>query len=478
MITALNHFSGSVSLSVSGTAGLSPAVSPASLPGGSGTATLTFSSSTAGNYTATITSSSGTLTHTIVVSVQVVDFAVAASPTTITVLAGATGNSTITVTAMNGFSGTVNLILTPSMGLTATTAPTSIAGSGSSTMLVSASVSGDYSIMIRGTSGSLSHMMGVVIHVLDYSLAGNPVTPVTPVGSSTSSALTFQSLNGYAGNLNLTYTVQADPSTTSGSSGLGGGRRGLIMAPPAILPMVSISPQSFQLSSGGTQQSIVSISLPSNLPSGNYLITITANDGMLSRQIVLTLVATDFSLTGTSNSATIQAGSNTTITIGLQSLNFFQGSVTLTVTGSNGGPFGTLSTSTVQLTIYSNVNLNLTIMVPSTTPAGNYTITIQAISGTVSHSLSISVTVPSGFATILSEILSPHNSVSTTAVAIFTLLTVFGTLKFRTYQKQNASLSRRRRIEIHIHNQPATSRLLSYSSTVPLLWRPASRDEF
>jgi hypothetical protein len=96
----------------------------------------------------------------------------------------------------------------------------------------------------------------------------------------------------------------------------------------------------------------------------------------------------------------------------------------------------------------------------------------------VSHYLSISVTVPSGFATILSEILNPHNSVSITAAAIFTLLTVFGTLKFRTYQKPNASLSRRSRIENHIHNQPATSQLLSYSFTVPLLWRPASRDEF
>src|SRR5207247_1476133 len=62
-ITPLNHFSGTVSLSASATTGLTMAINPTSVSGGSGTATLTFSSNAAGNYTVTIDSLNGTLSH-------------------------------------------------------------------------------------------------------------------------------------------------------------------------------------------------------------------------------------------------------------------------------------------------------------------------------------------------------------------------------------------------------------------------------
>jgi hypothetical protein len=450
-------------------------INPSSLTGGSGTATLTFSAGTIGNYTVTITSSSGFLTHTTIVNVQVVDFAIVANPTSITILAGFTGNSTLTVTGLNGFSGNVNLLLTPSMGLTATVAPGSIAGSGTATVTARAPTSGDYSITVKASSGSLSHTIGVVIHVVDYSLAGNPLAPVAPIGSSTSSTLTLQSLNNYAGNLSLTYSVQPDSTTSLG--GAGGGRRGLIMAPPTILPIISISPQSFQLASGGTQQSTVSISLPSNLLSGSYLITVIASDGTLSHQIVITLDAADFSLTATPASASLRPGSNTTMVLNLQSLNFFQGNVTLTVTSPAGGPNGTLTRSLVQLTFYSNVNLNLTIQVPPNTALGNYTITVQAVSGTVSHTLIIPVRVTTtGFVTILAEILNPQNSASISTIAIFTLLAIFATLRIRTYREKQPSLFATRRIGNHNYQGSARTRSTPYSPILPIVWSHDSRD--
>src|SRR5207237_8863671 len=135
-IAPQTHFSRAVSLSATSTTGLTLAINPTIISGGSGTATLTLSSNTAGNYTVAINSSNGTLTHSISLTVQVVDFAIAANPSTVTILAGATGNSTVTITALNRFGGIVNLTLTPSMGLTATIVPSSIAGSGSATMRV------------------------------------------------------------------------------------------------------------------------------------------------------------------------------------------------------------------------------------------------------------------------------------------------------------------------------------------------------
>jgi hypothetical protein len=410
--------------------------------------------------------------------VQVVDFAVNANPSTITILAGATGNSIVTITALNGFSGTVNLILGPSNGLTATITPSSIAGSGTLTVSASASTSGDYSITIQAISGSLVHTIGIVVHVLDYSLTGGPTNIVAPIASNATSTLTLQSLNAYAGNVSLTESVQID-SNLAPTNGGGGGGRHLMMAPPAVLPIISINPQSLQLLSGGTQQSTISISLPSTLAAGNYRITVTASDGTLSHAIILTVVATDFSITATPNSASNQPGSNATILLNLQSLNFFQGNITLTVTSTVGGPTGTLSTSTVQLTPHSGVNLNLTIHVPSNTNTGNYTITVQAVSGTVSHTLIIPVRVTtSEFVTVLAGMLGPHNSSSISAVTIFTLFTIFATLKIREYSKQKPSLHRQRRIKNHNIHGPATCRLLACSPILPPFWRPAPRNEY
>ena len=477
-ITPQNHFSRAVSLSVTSTTGLTLAINPTIISGGSGTATLTLSSNTAGNYTVAINSSNGTLTHSISLTVQVVDFAIAANPSTVTILAGATGNSTVTITALNRFGGIVNLTLTPSMGLTATIVPSSIAGSGSATMRVGASTSGDYSVTIRARSSSLSHSIGIVIHMLDYSLTGNPTNLIAPMGSNTSSSLTVQSLNGYGGNVSLTFTVQPE-TPAAGVGGSGGGRHPLILAPPgAILPSVSINPQSFLLSPGETQQSSVSISLPPNLPVGDYLITLTASDGTLSHQIVLTLVATDFSLTATPSSASLPSGSNATIVLNLQSLNFFQGNLTLTVTSSPNGPTGTLSTSIVQLTPNSNQNLNLTIKVPSNTAAGNYTITIQATSGTISHTLTIPVRVTtSGLLSVLAGIFNPGNSASIGGVAIFSLFAIFATPKIRASQNQRPRVYRRRRVENRISRGTSTTRFVPYSFNLPLLWTATSRDE-
>jgi uncharacterized membrane protein len=475
-IIPLNHFSGTVSLSLSGTTGLASSINPTSIPGGSGTATLTFTAAAAGNYTVTISSSSGTLTHTTTVGVKVVDFALAANPIAITILAGARGNSTVTIAALNGFTGTVNLVLTPSMGLGATITPSSIPGSGTSTMTASPSASGDYSVTISATSGSLSHTIQVTIHVLDYSLTGSPVNIVAPIGSSTSSTLTIQSLSRYAGNLTLTFTVQA-ASITSAPGGSIGGSHPLIMAPAAVMPAVSISPQSFQLFQGGTQQCTVTISLPSNLPAGNYLITVITSDGTLSHQMVITLAATDFTITATPSSVSIRPGSNTTILLNLQSLNFFQGNVTLTVTSPPGGPMGILSTSLVRLTFNSNVNLNLTINVPANTALGNYTITVQATSGTISHTLSIPVRVTStGFVTILAEIFSSHSVAPTTALTIIALLTTFATLKVRTYARKEPSIRSGKRIQNHNFRRSEPTRYVSSSFGLPLFWGPTATD--
>ena len=99
------------------------------------------------------------------------DFTIAATPSSQTVTEG--GNSsttyTTTITAVNGFTGTVSLSVSgmPS-GVTTSFNPTSVTGSGHSTLSVSASSQatvGTYPLTIKGTSGSLIHSATVTLVV-------------------------------------------------------------------------------------------------------------------------------------------------------------------------------------------------------------------------------------------------------------------------------------------------------------------------
>src|SRR5207244_3195207 len=84
---------------------------PATVPGGSGSSTLSCSASFAGSYTITVKATSGTLSHTTTVtySIAVPDFSITASPASVTTNAGSALTTTITISSINGFTGTVNL---------------------------------------------------------------------------------------------------------------------------------------------------------------------------------------------------------------------------------------------------------------------------------------------------------------------------------------------------------------------------------
>jgi uncharacterized membrane protein len=83
----------------------------------------------------------------------------------VTTNVGASGSSVVTVAALNGFSDTMTLTLSPVSGLTASLSRTTIPGSGLSTLTVSAAVPGDYTVTVKGTSGSISHSVTISVKV-------------------------------------------------------------------------------------------------------------------------------------------------------------------------------------------------------------------------------------------------------------------------------------------------------------------------
>ncbi len=180
-VSPLNGFTGNVSLSATGgPSGVSFGFNPAPVTGGSGSSTMTVnvaSNATPGNYTLTITGTDAAdinLTHVTTVALIVnsstpPDFSVSATPSSRTVRRGSSTTYTVTVTALNGFAGTVGLSVSglPSRS-SASFSPTSVTGSGTSTMTVrtdSKTPRGTYTLTIRGTSGSLAHTTPVTLIV-------------------------------------------------------------------------------------------------------------------------------------------------------------------------------------------------------------------------------------------------------------------------------------------------------------------------
>jgi hypothetical protein len=180
-LTVKQGTSGSSTITVTPSGGFTGAVtlSNSALPSGvtatygtnptTGTSVVTFTASstaTVGTTTVTITGTSGTLTHTTTVTLTISsatqqDFTISVSPASLNVTRGNTGNYTVTIGAVNGFSGTVNLSVT-GLGsrVTATFSPTSVTGSGTSTLSVVVNrraTRGTRTLTITGVNGSLSH---------------------------------------------------------------------------------------------------------------------------------------------------------------------------------------------------------------------------------------------------------------------------------------------------------------------------------
>src|SRR2546426_1854103 len=164
-------FTGTVALTASSSpVGVVATCNPSNVNGNQ-TSTCTLSGSTPGLYVLNVTGTSGSLTHRTSISATVTapagrDFSLSASPSSVTFVSGQSATSTIALHSTGGFNGTVQLTeaSTPP-GVSTSCSPASLHDNQTSTCTLGASAPGSYTVVVTGTSGTLSHATSILVGV-------------------------------------------------------------------------------------------------------------------------------------------------------------------------------------------------------------------------------------------------------------------------------------------------------------------------
>jgi uncharacterized membrane protein len=197
------------------------------------------------------------------------DFSISASPSSQSTVQGGMVPYAVGIGALNGFTDAVTFSVSglPS-GSSAVFAPTSVTGSGTSTLTVttlSSTPVGTYTLTISGATSALNHSVNVTLNVTsasDFSLAASPTTLTVRRGNKGSDTVTVSALQGFTGGVALSVSgLQARTSTSWNPSTV-----------------------------TGSGSSILTIQVNRHAATGTYKLTITGTSGKLVHSIPLTLV--------------------------------------------------------------------------------------------------------------------------------------------------------------------------------------------
>lgn len=362
-IVTVSGFNSPVDLAAGADPGLAVSFNPSTIiPGETSTLTVQVATTISpGSYTVDVHGASGSFTHDVSVAVNVAGFTVAALPATAPADGSTAAMSTIVVNPLNGFSDSVSLSDSPlPSGLNCQPInPSTITGSGTSSLSCISTTAGSYPITITGTSGSLTETATATFTFTappDFSLDATPSASFAS-GSTGTSTVTISGQNGFDNYV----TLSAQVSPTSGLT--------ISFNPTSLYPGESTA--TFSSSTAGS-----------------YTVTIKGTSGSTEHTTIVDVTVTgtpDVSLAARTTSLSFNSGASATDMITIAPQNGFTGTVTLAVTSPTG-----VSCSLDPTSVPSSGTSTLTC---NSSRAGDYPVTITATGGASPHTTTVNVHV-------------------------------------------------------------------------------------
>src|SRR2546425_475605 len=371
-LNSIDNFAGIVKLSISANgviASLNPVGVTLTSPTTSATSNLTITvpaALTPGIYGIGVTGVNGSLSHTIIISVEVIgpDFTIVSNPAVPSALkAGQTTLFTITLRSLLDFSGLVTLTIsspTLSASLSSTDINLAPGGQASADLNVTVranTVPGFYTITVTGVSGLLSHATYISISVIgpDFSVGVVPFSGTVLAGTTGTFSVLLESLNGFSGTVALTVSYNTQQL------------------------VVSLGSASLKLTPGFTNTTALIISTTTGTTPGVYQVVVNGTIGSLSRSVTLSIGVTAPSQIHPT-STTLVCGTPVVV----NQASTCTATVTDTNTNSPTSPVGTVTFSTSFAGSFDSANC--TLVAGSAASATCHVLFTPSASGTASIS--------------------------------------------------------------------------------------------
>lgn len=223
--------------------------------------------------------------------------------------------------------------------------------------------------------------------------AGSTLGAMNPITGDFNLSVSPAVVTADAGSSGTTFTV-----STTGKNGFTDPVTIAISGLPAGATTSPASP--FSMPASTTQA--VTLSVP--VSTGSFPLTVTGKAGSLTHSASLTLTinpAPDFSISVSPSPITAAAGGSANFSVSSSGKNGFTGSVTIAISGL---PAGATTYPASPFSVVAGSSQSVSLSIPSSTSAGNYSVVVNGTSGALAHSaaLALSVTRPPDFSIALS----------------------------------------------------------------------------
>jgi len=329
------------------------------------------------------------------------DFAITASPDSLTIQLGNEDTTTIMVISLMGFNKPVDLTVTSASieGVTLTLDPPRVTpppdGHVNSTLTVkvdAAATVGTYTVEVTGTWDAIERGVEISLEITaspppppppspkpDFTIKAFPNTLTIEQGDSDESTIVLMSIEGFNSPVDLEIVSDPIDEVT------------LTLDPAQVTPPPN-----------GYATSTLSVEVGISAAVGTYTIKANGTSGSLEHSVEISLKITEmhppqpkpkFSMAAFPKSLTIQQGGSDESTIAVISVRGFSGTVGLAVVSALSGVTFALDPSQVVLLPNSYNTSTLSVKVDTTAPTGSYTVRVEGTSGILEDYVDISLEI-------------------------------------------------------------------------------------